>query len=379
MAADQEIRIAAPLIEVAGLTKRYGDVTALHNVDLMVERGEWLAVMGPSGSGKSTLLNILGCLDRPTAGQVRIAGTEISQLSKPELTRFRAEQVGFVFQQFHLIPYLTALENVLLAQYFHSMTDPDQALGMLSRVGLAHRVHHLPSQLSGGEQQRVAIARALINQPSLLLADEPTGNLDAANEALVMKLLEELHAEGNTIVMVTHDPTVARSADRTIHLEHGRITHEVPFTFEEQRVFDEVLSQIWVMEEERQAALPEKVQSPGRGSFPNGCNLPVSNIAKVLPLMKEIGLLRSERPVLEMTEQGRQRAAQVIRRHRLAERLFADTFQMRDDQELESNACTFEHILSPEVTERICVFLNHPRHCPHGSPIPPGPCCPARP
>ena len=375
---EQEIRVAAPLIEVSSLTKRYGmDVAALDHVDLTVERGEWLAVMGPSGSGKSTLLNILGCLDRPTAGEVRVAGVDISRLTKPELNRFRAEQVGFIFQQFHLIPYLTALENVLLAQYFHSLTDYDQALGMLSRVGMSHRAHHLPSQLSGGEQQRVAIARALINQPSLLLADEPTGNLDAANELIVMKLLEDLHGEGNTLIMVTHDPTVARSADRTIHLEHGRISHEVPFTFEEERVFDEVLSQIWVMEEDRLAALPERVRNPGGGSFANGCSLPVSKIGKVLPQMKEIGLLRSERPVLEMTEQGRQRAASVIRRHRLAERLFADTFQMRDDAELESNACTFEHILSPEVTERICVFLDHPQHCPHGSPIPPGPCCPA--
>src|ERR1051325_8785939 len=157
-----------PLIEVAGLQKQYGtDVAALDNVNLTVARGEWLAVMGPSGSGKSTLLNILGCLDRPTSGIVRIAGTDLAALSKQELNRFRAEQVGFIFQQFHLISYLTALENVMLAQYFHSMTDYDQALGMLSRVGLGHRAHHLPSQLSGGEQQRVVIARALITQPSL--------------------------------------------------------------------------------------------------------------------------------------------------------------------------------------------------------------------
>jgi putative ABC transport system ATP-binding protein len=368
--------VSPPLIEVEGLSKNYGpEVAALDNVQLTVERGEWLVVMGPSGSGKSTLLNILGCLDRPSSGRVSIAGTDISRLSKHELNRFRAEQVGFIFQQFHLIPYLTALENVMLAQYFHSLADRDQAIAMLSRVGLSHRAHHLPSQLSGGEQQRVAIARALINQPSLLLADEPTGNLDAANELIVMKLLEDLHAEGNTIIMVTHDATVARSADRTITLEHGRIASEAVFSFEEQRVFDEVLSQIWVMEEDRLAATPERVQNPGAGSFPNGCNLPVSNVGKVLPLMKEIGLLTAERPVLEMSELGRERAASVIRRHRLAERLFADTFQMRDEQELESNACTFEHILSPEVTERICVFLNHPQHCPHGSPIPPGPCC----
>jgi putative ABC transport system ATP-binding protein len=364
---------SSPLIEVSGLRKQYGpSVVALADVDLTVERGEWLAVMGPSGSGKTTLLNILGCLDRPTSGAVRIAGTDLASLGKQELTRFRAERVGFIFQQFHLIPYLTALENVQLAQYFHSMTDAEQAGRMLARVGLSHRAAHLPSQLSGGEQQRVAIARALINQPSLLLADEPTGNLDAENERIVMGLLEELHAEGNTIVMVTHDPLVARSADRHILLEHGRVAREVPLSFEEERAFDEVLSQIWVLEEDRLEPLREHIETPSGGRWPS------ASFGKVLPLMKETGLLRSDQPELVMTERGRVRAAGVIRRHRLAERLFADTFQMRDEQQLESNACTFEHILSPEVTERICVFLNHPDHCPHGSPIPPGPCCPGR-
>jgi putative ABC transport system ATP-binding protein len=364
---------SSPLIEVSGLRKQYGpSVVALADVDLTVERGEWLAVMGPSGSGKTTLLNILGCLDRPTSGAVRIAGTDLASLGKQELTRFRAERVGFIFQQFHLIPYLTALENVQLAQYFHSMTDAEQAGRMLARVGLSHRAAHLPSQLSGGEQQRVAIARALINQPSLLLADEPTGNLDAENERIVMGLLEELHAEGNTIVMVTHDPLVACSADRHILLEHGRVAREVPLSFEEERAFDEVLSQIWVLEEDRLEPLREHIETPSGGRWPS------ASFGKVLPLMKETGLLRSDQPELVMTERGRVRAAGVIRRHRLAERLFADTFQMRDEQQLESNACTFEHILSPEVTERICVFLNHPDHCPHGSPIPPGPCCPGR-
>jgi ABC-type lipoprotein export system ATPase subunit/Mn-dependent DtxR family transcriptional regulator len=300
---------------------------------------------------------------------VRIAGTELSTLSKQELARFRAEQVGIVFQQFHLVPYLTALENVLLAQYFHSITDAAQAHEMLARVGLAHRATHLPSELSGGEQQRVAIARALINQPSLLLADEPTGNLDAENERIVMGLLEELHAEGNTIVMVTHDPLIARSADRHILLEHGRVAQEIPLLFEDQSSFDEVLSQIWVLEEDRVEAVPERIHAPDGGRWPTHW--------KVLPLMKEVGLLRADQPVLSMTERGRERAASVIRRHRLAERLFADTFQMRDDAELEANACTLEHVLSPEVTERICVFLNHPETCPHGSPIPPGPCCSA--
>ncbi len=362
----------ASLITVAGLSKRYGaGVAALDDVSLTVERGQWVAVMGPSGSGKTTLLNILGCLDRATSGQVCIAGTDLSTLNKHELARFRAEQVGIVFQQFHLVPYLTALENVLLAQYFHSITDTAQAREMLDRVGLSQRATHLPSELSGGEQQRVAIARALINQPSLLLADEPTGNLDAENERIVMGLLEELHAEGNTIIMVTHDPAVARSADRHILLEHGRVAQEIPLSFEEESAFDEVLSQIWVLEEDHVEVVPERIQAPNGGHWPTHW--------KVLPLMKEVGLLRAEQPILSMTERGRARAASVIRRHRLAERLFADTFQMRDEEELEANACTFEHVLSPEVTERICVFLNHPDSCPHGSPIPPGPCCTARP
>ena len=202
-----------------------------------------------------------------------------------------------------------------------------------------------------------------------------------ANPVMIIPVMAAVNAVapdiiGDFRVARQHHPTVARSADRTIQLEHGRISREVPFSFEEQRVFDVVLSQIWVLEEDRLAAVPERFLNPGAGSWANGCNLPVSGVGKVLPLMKEIGLLHSERPILEMTERGRERAGSVIRRHRLAERLFADTFQMRDDAELESNACTFEHILSPEVTERICVFLDHPQHCPHGSPIPPGPCCP---
>ena len=354
----------SPLIEVAGLRKEYGpSVVALDGISLRVEAGEWVAVMGPSGSGKTTLLNILGCLDSPTAGQAVIAGTDVSRLSHSERTRFRAEQVGFVFQQFHLIPYLSALENVLMAQFFHSMTDEGQARQALERVGLGNRLQHLPSELSGGEQQRVAIARALINEPSLLLADEPTGNLDAANEEIVMGLFRELHAEGHTILMVTHDPAIGRMADRKIVLEHGRIAQTVSFSFEEETAFDEVLEQIWVLEENRTPPTFDQIR------FTNGGN------GKLLPVMKQIGLLRSDRPALEMTDLGRARAASIIRRHRLAERLFAETFHMTDDEQLESNACTFEHILSPEVTERICAFLDHPATCPHGSPIPPGACC----
>lgn len=216
-----------PIIEVEDVTREYtgraGTVRALDSISLAVPRGEWLAIMGPSGSGKSTLVNLLGCLDRPTSGRLRIAGKDVQSLSRKELDQFRAENIGFIFQQFHLIPYLTALENVMLAQYFHSMTDDKEALAALAGVGLADRASHLPSELSGGEQQRVCIARALINQPPILLADEPTGNLDAQNQQIVTELLRQLNQQGHTILMVTHDPEMAQMADRTIVLHHGRM------------------------------------------------------------------------------------------------------------------------------------------------------------
>jgi putative ABC transport system ATP-binding protein len=179
--------------------------------------------MGPSGSGKTTLINILGGLEHPSAGRVVVDGVEIGSLGERELTRYRADKIGFVFQQFHLIPYLTALENVMLAQYFHSITDEKDAAEALCRVGLSDRLSHVPSELSGGEQQRVAIARALINQPKLILADEPTGNLDEVNEAVVLKLLHELHDAGHTILVVTHSQAIGNLADRRVELEHGRL------------------------------------------------------------------------------------------------------------------------------------------------------------
>ena len=219
-----------PLIELRNATREYrghaGTVRALDSISLSVQRGEWLAITGPSGSGKSTLVNLLGCLDRADSGTVRIAGKDVHALSRKELDQFRAETVGFIFQQFHLIPYLTAVENIMLAQYFHSMTDKAEALAALDRVGLADRSGHLPSELSGGEQQRVCIARALINQPPVLLADEPTGNLDAANQEVVAGLLRSLHGLGHTILMVTHDREMARMADRVIELQHGRMVPE---------------------------------------------------------------------------------------------------------------------------------------------------------
>lgn len=213
------------LVQTENLVKQFGNLRALNGLSLTVQPGEWIAIMGPSGSGKTTLINILGGLDAPTSGRVIVDGSDVGNLGETELVRFRAEKIGFVFQQFHLIPYLTALENVMLAQYFHSVTNEGEATAALVRVRLADRLEHLPPQLSGGEQQRVAIARALINQPRIVLADEPTGNLDEANEEIVIGLFRDLHAAGNTILMVTHDAGIAGQADRRIELEHGRLAH----------------------------------------------------------------------------------------------------------------------------------------------------------
>ena len=212
------------ILELKNVTKSYGNVHALKDFDLSVAPGEWVSIMGPSGSGKSTMLNIIGCMDKPTSGSVSIDGIEVTARSNKELTEVRREKIGLVFQQFHLIPHLTALENVMVAQYYHSLTDEQEALKALERVGLAQRAKHLPSQLSGGEQQRVCIARALINYPALILADEPTGNLDEDNEKLVIELFQELHREGHTIVMVTHDNEIGELAQRRVRLEHGRLT-----------------------------------------------------------------------------------------------------------------------------------------------------------
>jgi putative ABC transport system ATP-binding protein len=218
---------AGPVISLSQVTREYATrssaVRALDSATFTINTGEWVAITGPSGSGKSTLVNMLGCLDRPTSGELKIDGTDVASMSATELDRFRADKIGFIFQQFHLIPYLSAIENVMLAQYFHSLTDESEARTALEKVGLGARIAHLPSELSGGEQQRVCIARALINNPPILLADEPTGNLDAANQKIVANLLGELHRYGHTIVMVTHDPEMAALAQRKIALSHGKV------------------------------------------------------------------------------------------------------------------------------------------------------------
>jgi putative ABC transport system ATP-binding protein len=184
--------------------------------------------MGSSGSGKTTLMNIVGCMNKFSNGSVILDGENITRLAPKDLTAIRRDKIGLIFQQFHLISYLTAVENVMIAQYYHSMVDEKEALQALDRVGLAHRAKHLPSQLSGGEQQRLCIARALINYPKLILADEPTGNLDETNQNTIMDIFHQLHREGSTIIVVTHSPDVAAHAQRIIHLEFGRLITDAP-------------------------------------------------------------------------------------------------------------------------------------------------------
>jgi putative ABC transport system ATP-binding protein len=369
-------------------------IKALDDISLSIAPGEWVAMMGPSGSGKSTMVNLIGCLDRPTTGEIWIDGQNVASLSPSDLNHVRAETIGFVFQQFHMIPYLTAVENVMLAQYFHSMTDEKEALEALERVGLRDRAGHLPSQLSGGEQQRVCIARALINDPKIVLADEPTGNLDAVNEEIVLRLLRELHQQGRTIVMVTHDPVVARLADRRIELHHGKIAAQEVFAMADEEQFDEILEELFVLQENGQIAESDRMEVHGA--------LPVSIAVEKLAGM-ELVTTRPHPPeahnhkpfvnpchdalkpagvsvgdgvlIVELTPRGHKRAADIIRRHRLAERLFTDSLAMDSETEIEQQACKFEHILSAEATDKICAFLGHPKTCPHGSPIPPGPCC----
>jgi putative ABC transport system ATP-binding protein len=219
-----------PLIQIKDITKIYqmGDVRvqALRGVSLAVHEGEYLAIMGASGSGKSTLMNMIGLLDRPTSGSYRIRGNEASQLGKGKLADLRNNEIGFVFQQFNLLPRISAQRQVELPLFYAGVSGRkgfEMAQEALSRVGLADRTHHRPEELSGGEQQRVAIARALVNKPSILLADEPTGALDSKTGAEVLDLTDELHAQGLTVIMVTHDPLVAQRAERVITLSDGKV------------------------------------------------------------------------------------------------------------------------------------------------------------
>jgi putative ABC transport system ATP-binding protein len=217
------------IIQVKDIIMDYRPKTrALNGVTLTMDKGEWATIMGPSGGGKTTLLNIIGCLEKPTEGVVKIEETEVTQLKEKELTRFRRENFGFIFQQFHLVPYLTALENVMLSQYFlyGRKIDEEDAEAALERVGLSHRMDHIPSHMSGGEQQRVSIARALVCKPQILLADEPTGNLDQKTGQKVLELLKSLHSDGHTLVMVTHDINIGKMGERIINLVDGKISED---------------------------------------------------------------------------------------------------------------------------------------------------------
>jgi len=383
----------AAQVVIDSLSKNYGPLRAVDGLSFGIAPGEWVALMGPSGSGKTTLINILGGLDTLTSGRVIVDGVDLAKLSESEMVRYRAEKVGFVFQQFHLVPYLTAVENVMLAQYFHSVTDEQQANDVLRRVGLGDRLTHLPAQLSGGEQQRVAIARALINEPKLILADEPTGNLDEVNEAIVLQIFRELHNAGHTILMVTHDPDIARQADRRIELAHGRLHFDTlqhgpghplacplvntadccsNVSADDEIRFDHLLEQVWICGEEGKPALVEVLRATGpAGNLPV---LPDEPAGRVLGRMSELQLVELQDGQVQLTPGGSRRARAVVRRHRLAERLFKDTFAV-EDSELDNQACKFEHIISPELDQRICSFLGHPKTCPHGNPIPPGECC----
>jgi putative ABC transport system ATP-binding protein len=221
---------AEPIIRLERVSRIYEmgrlAVHALSDVSLTVGDGEFLAIIGPSGSGKSTMMNILGCLDRPSSGQYLLAGTPVAQLDDDGLARVRSRTIGFVFQSYNLLPRTTALDNVMTPLLYQNVSRRDRtarARAALERLGLGDRFDHEPSELSGGQQQRVAIARAIVTNPALLLADEPTGNLDSASGLEVMAVLRELNATGRTIVLITHDPDVASEASRQIHLHDGRI------------------------------------------------------------------------------------------------------------------------------------------------------------
>ncbi|BAT72167.1 ABC transport system ATP-binding protein [Thermosulfidibacter takaii ABI70S6] len=221
--------MVANVIDMKGIRKIYTmgaeKVEVLRGVDFVVKKGDFIAIMGPSGEGKSTLMNIMGCLDRPTEGKYLLEGVDVLQLGDKELSRLRNRKIGFIFQQFHLIPWATALENVLLPLVYRNgvkKEDIERAKKLLERLGLGHRMEFRPGELSGGQQQRVAIARALIGNPSIVLADEPTGNLDATSSEEVMRIFKELNEEGITIVMTTHDPETAKYAKQVKVIKNGR-------------------------------------------------------------------------------------------------------------------------------------------------------------
>ncbi len=222
--------MAQPIIDIKGITRDFPlgseTVKVLKGIDLQINKGEYVALMGPSGSGKSTLMNLLGCLDTATAGSYTLNGKDVSQMSDDELAGIRNKEIGFVFQTFNLLPRTTALDNVALPMVYAGYKKPERnerATEVLTQVGLADRMDHKPNQLSGGQRQRVAVARALVNRPSIILADEPTGNLDSKTSVEIMNLFDEIHANGNTVILVTHEEDIAAHAHRIIRLRDGII------------------------------------------------------------------------------------------------------------------------------------------------------------
>jgi putative ABC transport system ATP-binding protein len=352
-------------VELRNVSRIYGSQRALDRLDLTIEAGEWLAVMGPSGSGKTTLLNLLGGLDRPDEGSIDVAGLELARLDESARTRYRREKVGLVFQQFHLLPYLTAVENVMVAQHYHSIADEAEARAALAQVGLADKLGARPGQLSGGEQQRICIARALINQPALLLADEPTGNLDEENARTVLEIFGRLNRAGHTIVLVTHDPDVGALADRRVELHHGRLSEVRVLDVEREERCDHFLEEMWYLWEDGRPLALSSVRAP-----------------KVVDRERTAREVVDRRLValngggqLAFTARGAGRAHDLVRRHRLAECLFATALDA-EDPHVDATACKIEHMLDPQVTEQICAFLKHPIACPHGKLVPAGACCP---
>lgn len=227
--------MAAPLLELKNIGKRYiigtEEVNALRTIDLSINKGEYVALMGPSGSGKSTLMNIIGCLDTPTRGTYSLNGKEVSKMSDNELAEIRNKEIGFIFQTFNLVPRSNALDNVALPLVYAGIKKDeriDRATKALDDVGLLERIKHKPNELSGGQRQRVAVARALVNHPSIILADEPTGNLDSKTSEEIMNLFEEIHKKGNTIIVVTHEEDIARHAYRIVRIKDGMIESDMP-------------------------------------------------------------------------------------------------------------------------------------------------------
>lgn len=353
-------------IVLKNVSKQYPNgVVALKDVFLNIEEGEWVAVMGPSGSGKSTLLHLIAGLDRPSSGSIIVNNIPVHALSPAESARFRREHIGFIFQQFHLVPYLTALENVMMAQYFHSLPDEEEARAWLVELGLGDRLHHYPHQLSGGEQQRVAIARAVVNDPPIILADEPTGNLDEKSEHHVLQILRSIHKRGKTIILVTHSPRVSRYAQRQIFLEHGRLIERHLETLHQHPVTDEVLETMWkCVEEQISPTLDVLIE-----------RAEMISESAIQETMDKGWIQQDENSnTFTFTSSGYERARLLVRRHRLAEYLLESVVGL-DSRHAQDTACQFEHILSVEATDAICTFLQHPRKCPHGHEIPPGDCC----